>query len=94
MVKDANLEIEEAVKLAIEKTYSALQSGKLTEVGQSLYDRRKDIQSHTAKKILEKLKDRTVVRYMNNDDGTVGDEGFYVGLNDVLEVIKLFEKVD
>ena len=32
-----NLEIEEAVKLAIEKTYSALQSGKLTEVGQSLY---------------------------------------------------------
>ena len=71
-----------------------VQSGKLTEVGQSLYDRRKHIEVYTAKKIYEKLKDKMVVRYMNNDDGTVGDEGFYVSLTDVLKVIKLFEKVD
>ena len=48
--------IKGAVKLAIEKTYSALQSGGLTEAGQSLYDRRKDIEAHTANRIFADLK--------------------------------------
>lgn len=48
--------IKGAVKLAIEKTYSALQSGGLTEAGQSLYDRRKDIEAHTANQIFAELK--------------------------------------
>ena len=51
-----NSDIEKAVKLAIQKTYDALQAGKLTEAGQSLYDRRKDIEAHTAKKILNDAK--------------------------------------
>ena len=51
-----NSDIEKAVKLAIEKTYSALQSGGLTEAGQSLYDRRKDIEAHTANRIFADLK--------------------------------------
>ena len=50
-------DIEKAVKLAIQKTYNALQAGKLTEAGQSLYDRRKDIEAHTAKKIFAELED-------------------------------------
>ena len=49
-------DIEKAVQLAIEKTYSALQSGGLTEAGQSLYDRRKDIEAHTANRIFADLK--------------------------------------
>ena len=48
-------DIEKAVMLAIEKTYSALQSGGLTEAGQSLYDRRKDIEAHTANQIFDGL---------------------------------------
>ena len=52
----SNKDIEKAVKLAIQKTYDALQAGKLTEAGQSLYDRRKDIEAHTAKKILNDAK--------------------------------------
>ena len=39
-------DIEKAVKLAIRKTYDALQAGKL---------RRKDIEAHTAKKIFAEL---------------------------------------
>ncbi len=49
-------DIQEAVKLAVEKTYDALQSGGLTEAGQSLYDRRKDIEAHTANQIFADLK--------------------------------------
>jgi hypothetical protein len=86
--------IDKALDEARAAGRAEVQSGKLTEVGQSLYDRRKHIEVYTAKKIYEKLKDKMVVRYMNNDDGTVGDEGFYVSLTDVLKVIKLFEKVD
>ena len=41
-------DIEKAVKLAIQKTYDALQAGKL---------RRKDIEAHTAKKIFAELED-------------------------------------
>ena len=52
----SNKDIEKAVKLAIQKTYDALQAGKLTEAGQSLYDRRKDIEAHTAKQILDDAK--------------------------------------
>ena len=59
--------IEKAVKLAIEKTYSALQSGGLTEAGQSLYDRRKDIEAHTAKQILDDAK-RFVFKITYDDD--------------------------
>ena len=43
-----NSDIEKAVKLAIQKTYDALQAGKL---------RRKDIEAHTAKKIFAELED-------------------------------------
>ena len=49
-------DIEKAVKLAIQKTYNALQAGKLTEAGQLLYDRRKDIEAHTANQIFAELK--------------------------------------
>lgn len=49
-------DIEEAVKLAVEKTYDALQSGQLTEVGQTLFDRRKDIEANTANHIFTDLK--------------------------------------
>ena len=59
--------IKGAVKLAIEKTYSALQSGGLTEAGQSLYDRRKDIEAHTAKQILDDAK-RFVFKITYDDD--------------------------
>ena len=52
----SNKDIEKAVKLAVEKTYDALQSGGLTEAGQSLYDRRKDIEAHTANQIFADLK--------------------------------------
>ena len=51
----SNKDIEKAVKLAIEKTYGALQSGGLTEAGQSLYDRRKDIEAHTANQVFDGL---------------------------------------
>ena len=54
--------IKGAVKLAIEKTYSALQSGGLTEVGQSLYDRRKDIEAHTANQIFAELDLKLITR--------------------------------
>ena len=47
--------IKGAVKFAIEKTYDALQSGGLTEAGQSLYDRRKDIEAHTANQVFDGL---------------------------------------
>ena len=60
-------DIEKAVMLAIEKTYSALQSGGLTEAGQSLYDRRKDIEAHTAKQILDDAK-RFVFKITYDDD--------------------------
>ena len=59
--------IKGAVKLAIEKTYNALQSGELTEAGQSLYDRRKDIEAHTAKQILDDAK-RFVFKITYDDD--------------------------
>ena len=49
-------DIEKAVKLAIKKTYDALQDGQLTEVGQTLFDRRKDIEAHTANQIFADLK--------------------------------------
>ena len=51
----SNKDIEKAVKLAVEKTYDALQSGGLTEAGQSLYDRRKDIEVNTAKRLCAKF---------------------------------------
>ena len=51
----SNKDIEKAVKLAVEKTYDALQSGGLTEAGQSLYDRRKDIEAHTANQVFDGL---------------------------------------
>lgn len=50
-------DIKKAVNLAIQKTIDALQSGKLTEVGQTLFDRRKDIEAHTAKKIFAELEE-------------------------------------
>ena len=62
-------DIEKAVMLAIEKTYSALQSGGLTEAGQSLYDRRKDIEAHTAKKIFAELDNLHIVENWSNQKG-------------------------
>jgi hypothetical protein len=48
-------DIEKAVKLAIKKTYDALQDGQLTEVGQTLFDRRKDTEANTATQIFAEL---------------------------------------
>ena len=62
-------DIEKAVKLAIQKTYNALQASKLTEVGQSLYDRRKDIEAHTAKKIFAELDNLHIVENWSNQKG-------------------------
>ena len=62
-------DIEKAVKLAIQKTYNALQAGKLTEAGQSLYDRRKDIEAHTAKKIFAELDNLHIVENWSNQKG-------------------------
>ena len=62
-------DIQEAVKLAVEKTYDALQSGGLTEAGQSLYDRRKDIEAHTAKKIFAELDNLHIVENWSNQKG-------------------------
>ena len=64
-----NSDIEKAVKLAIQKTYNALQAGKLTEAGQSLYDRRKDIEAHTAKKIFAELDNLHIVENWSNQKG-------------------------
>ena len=55
-------DIEKAVKLAIKKTYDALQDGQLTEVGQTLFDRRKDIEAHTANRIFAELDLRLITK--------------------------------
>ena len=55
-------DIQEAVKLAVEKTYDALQDGQLTEVGQTLFDRRKDIEAHTANRIFAELDLRLITK--------------------------------
>lgn len=61
--------IKKAVNLAIQKTIDALQSGKLTEVGQTLFDRRKDIEHYTAKKLCAKFD--KIIPY--HDDWTIGE---------------------
>ena len=55
-----NSDIEKAVKLAIQKTYDALQAGKL---------RRKDIEAHTAKKIFAELDNLHIVENWSNQKG-------------------------
>ena len=50
---------EEELKTMLSEAHAAgraeVQSGKLTEAGQSLYDRRKHIEAHTAKQIFAEL---------------------------------------
>lgn len=84
----SNKDIEKAVKLAIDKTYDAFQNGQLTEVGQTLFDRRKDIESYSAKRVFAELE--TFRHHRKLKDGTK----YSAFLDDEYEAVKKKHGVD
>ena len=64
---------EEELKTMLSEAHAAgraeVQSGKLTEVGQSLYDRRKDIEAYTVKQLFAELDDLHIVENWSTQNG-------------------------
>ena len=70
-----------------------VQSGKLTEVGQSLYDRRKHIEAHTAKQLdalLDEMETRADFFYKDATDlaNKNYERGFFDGIHNARAKIK------
>ena len=47
-----------------------------------------EVRDKTRRKCVNKLKWKCVIRFDNNDDGTIGKADYYVNLEDILDLVK------